>query len=51
MVKDPVCGMDVDPAGAEWESNYEGKTYYFCDEGCKQTFDLEPQKYTGNMEV
>jgi len=29
-MKDPVCGMDVDPAKAAGTSEYQGTTYYFC---------------------
>ena len=36
---DPVCGMIVDPGSAEYTSEYEGTTFYFCCAGCKQTFD------------
>jgi len=43
--KDPVCGMSVKPADARFKSEYRGKTYYFCSEGCKQKFDKEPAKY------
>jgi YHS domain-containing protein len=45
MVKDPVCGMDVDPKNAAGKSEYQGQTYYFCSLGCKKDFDKEPQKY------
>lgn len=45
MVKDPICGMDVDPKTAAGKSDYQGQTYYFCSAGCKQAFDKEPQKY------
>ena len=45
MVKDLVCGMDVDPATATNKSEYKGKTYYFCSPGCKKDFDKEPEKY------
>ena len=24
---------------------YEGKTYYFCSDGCKKKFDADPKKY------
>ncbi|MEO5584560.1 MAG: YHS domain-containing protein, partial [Flavobacteriales bacterium] len=44
-VKDPVCGMDVDPATAKYSSEYKGTTYYFCMEGCKKKFDADPAKY------
>lgn len=47
MMKDPVCGMEVDPATAAGSSEYEGATYYFCSEGCKKDFDAEPSKYVG----
>jgi Cu+-exporting ATPase len=29
-VKDPVCGMDVDPAQAKHKAEHAGRTYYFC---------------------
>jgi YHS domain-containing protein len=45
MVKDPICGMDVDPKTAAGKSEYLGQTYYFCSNGCKKAFDKEPQKY------
>ena len=41
--KDPVCGMDVDPAKAAGKSEHNGKTYYFCSLQCKKTFDKDPQ--------
>lgn len=47
MVKDPVCGMEVDPKTASEKSDYQGKTYYFCSGGCKKAFDKDPQKYAG----
>jgi uncharacterized protein len=45
MVRDPVCGMTVDPENAEYRSSQKGETYYFCSAGCKQTFDKDPAKY------
>ena len=50
MVMDPVCGMHVDPNNAPAQSNYDGKTYYFCSEECKQTFDAAPDQYTASAE-
>ncbi|MCJ2541004.1 MAG: YHS domain-containing protein, partial [Candidatus Thermoplasmatota archaeon] len=32
---DPICKMEVDPATAQWTSEHDGKTYYFCSPGCK----------------
>jgi YHS domain-containing protein len=45
--KDPVCGMDVDPKTAAAQSEYQGKTYYFCSTGCKKDFDKDPAKFVG----
>jgi putative intracellular protease/amidase/YHS domain-containing protein len=40
----PVCGMDVDPATAP-KSVYNDKTYYFCSDDDKKTFDAGPDKF------
>jgi len=45
MQKDPVCGMQVDPAKAAGSSEYNGKTYYFCAIHCKQKFDRDPKQF------
>ena len=45
MEKDVVCGMQVDPKKAAGQSEYQGKTYYFCAPGCKQKFDADPRHY------
>jgi Cu+-exporting ATPase len=42
---DPVCGMAVDPATAEYQSSRGGVTYYFCSAGCKASFEKEPDTY------
>lgn len=42
---DPVCGMEVDPNNSAGESEYQGKTYYFCSTGCKKAFDQDPEQY------
>lgn len=47
MQKDVVCGMQVDPKNAAGQSEYQGKTYYFCSGGCKQKFDANPAHYAG----
>jgi Cu+-exporting ATPase len=46
MVKDPVCGMNVDEKTATVKSEYMGKTYYFCNQSCKVVFDKNPQRFT-----
>ena len=43
--KDPICGMTVDITTAKYQSEFDGKQFYFCCGGCKQTFDKQPDKY------
>src|SRR5579864_9591081 len=45
MEKDPVCGMNVDPARAKATFEHAGKTYYFCCAGCREKFSAAPAKY------
>ena len=42
---DPVCGMDVNVATAQFTLDHEGKTYYFCSRGCLLDFQDDPAKY------
>ncbi len=44
MVKDPVCGMNVDEKKAA-KMQYQGKIYYFCSPTCKWAFEKEPQQF------
>lgn len=40
-VKDPVCGMMVDPARAAAKGVYSGETVYFCSGSCKASYDRQ----------
>ena len=51
LVRDPVCGMSVDPATANQRSDFGGSTYYFCSAGCKETFDKDPGKYIARAQT
>ena len=44
---DPVCGMEVDPQNAAGSYEHEGKTYYFCSQGCLEDFREDPESYLG----
>src|SRR6516165_4464421 len=44
-VKDPVCGMDVDPTAAKHHFKHAGKDYYFCCGGCLEKFRVDPERY------
>lgn len=45
MAKDPVCGMDVNPASASEHAEHGGTTFYFCCAHCRQQFQQDPAKY------
>jgi Cu+-exporting ATPase len=45
MVKDIICGMDVDEAEAIYKTVHRGTAYYFCSEHCLKGFQAEPEKY------
>ena len=44
-VRDPVCGMSVDPATAQHRAEHAGETYVFCGRGCREKFVADPAKY------
>ena len=45
MVKDPVCGMSVDPATAAHRASHGGQDYFFCSAGCRTRFVGDPARY------
>ncbi len=45
VVKDPVCGMSVNPATARHRLDHAAKTYYFCCGHCAEKFGADPEKY------
>ncbi|MCA1637108.1 MAG: heavy metal translocating P-type ATPase [Acidobacteria bacterium] len=42
---DPVCGMSVAPEAAAGNYEYNGKTYYFCSNGCLNKFKQNPESF------
>jgi Cu+-exporting ATPase len=43
--RDPVCGMNVNPATAKHVHEHGTKTYYFCCAGCAEKFKGNPETY------
>ena len=43
--RDPVCGMEVNPAKAKHSFDYEGVTYLFCCGGCRSAFEKTPRAF------
>ncbi len=44
LVIDPVCGMQVDRRSAV-VIEHDGRTYYFCESACADTFSDEPDRW------
>ena len=42
---DPICGMAVDPAEADYQLDYSGRAYYFCSAHCLHEFQADPALY------
>ena len=47
LAKDPICGMVV-PTATAISAQRAGRSYYFCSQGCRQTF-LAPEQELGRM--
>ena len=47
LAKDPICGMVV-PTATALSAQRAGRSYYFCSQGCRQTF-LAPEQELGRM--
>ncbi|HUJ38771.1 MAG TPA: heavy metal translocating P-type ATPase [Hyphomicrobium sp.] len=50
-VKDPVCGMTVDPHKTPHRAEHGGRTYYFCAAGCRTKFVADPGRYLAPTEA
>ena len=46
-VRDPVCGMDVDPHATPHRVAHAGHTHYFCSASCRTKFVADPGQYLG----
>lgn len=45
LVRDPVCGMDIDPREAAEQVTHDGVTHSFCSSGCAEKFRDDPHLY------
>ncbi len=50
-MRDPVCGMRVDPITAKQHASHNGTDYHFCGETCRAKFIADPAKYLGKSET
>ena len=47
VVRDPVCGMIVDPKAGKPSIEHGGDIYHFCSAGCRTKFEADPERYLG----
>ncbi|OWV74003.1 copper-transporting ATPase [Rhizobium sp. R339] len=45
VIRDPVCGMTVNPKAGKPSFDHAGRTYHFCSESCRTKFAATPQDY------
>ena len=45
MVRDPVCGMEIDPGSVFASREHMNQTFYFCSQQCVDKFDVDPHQY------
>ncbi|MCT8989209.1 heavy metal translocating P-type ATPase [Chelativorans sp. SCAU2101] len=45
VTRDPVCGILVDPEAGKPKATYQGHTYHFCCQGCRDKFMQNPEAY------
>jgi Cu+-exporting ATPase len=45
MVKDPVCGANVDEAKSILKIEKDGATHFFCSKSCMKRFKSDSQKF------
>ena len=45
VLRDPVCGMTVDPDAGKPSAEYAGRVFHFCSSGCMAKFEAAPEQY------
>jgi len=50
-VRDPVCGMQVDPRTSVHHATHDGVEHHFCSARCREKFIADPVKYLSPAEA
>jgi P-type Cu+ transporter len=50
IVRDPVCGMTVDPTAGKPTYDHDGQTYHFCSDSCVKKFSAAPADYLTSID-
>jgi len=51
LVRDPVCGMTVDPQVSSHHAEHGGQAFHFCSAHCRDKFLADPERYLDGAEV
>ena len=51
FVRDPVCGMTINPNTSRHRYEFKGQNYYFCSAGCRAKFTADPRKYLAGLQT
>jgi putative ABC transport system ATP-binding protein len=49
LAQDPVCGMSIDRTDAPAQARWNGRTFYFCANGCRRDFLEERGRYIPDL--
>ncbi|MFZ7125625.1 MAG: heavy metal translocating P-type ATPase [Desulfobacterales bacterium] len=47
-LRDPVCGMTIDPSQSAATYEYKGRTFHFCSGRCLEKFKADAERYAGS---
>lgn len=50
-VRDPICGMRVDPESTPHKFEHEGRNYYFCSENCQRKYRRQVAPLSADRET
>ena len=50
LVRDPICGMTVDPEAGKPQLEHDGHDFHFCSEGCLQKFAANPAAHRTSVD-
>lgn len=45
ILRDPVCGMEVNPNAGKPTFEHGGRLFHFCSEGCRGKFEAHPEEF------
>ena len=45
VLRDPVCGMEVDPNAGKPTLEHGGRVFHFCSAGCRGKFEAHPEEF------